>query len=106
MRDYQQQLERVFLETRAAQAAPAASPTAYVDSTSDVAGHGGLEKPTAQALDDVSRPRDWRQTAISVDTLNTLGDAWVRPPDGFTVHPKLKALMDRRAAMVLSLIHI
>jgi 2-oxoglutarate decarboxylase len=100
LRDYQQQLERVFLETREAQAAPAASQTAYVDSTSDVAGHGGLEKPTAQALDDVSRPRDWRQTAISVDTLNTLGDAWVRPPDGFTVHPKLKALMDRRAAMV------
>ncbi len=100
LRDYQQQLERVFLETREAQATPAASPTAYVDSSSDVAGHGGLEKPTAQALDDVSRPRDWRQTAISVEMLQTLGDAWVRPPDGFTVHPKLKALMDRRAAMV------
>jgi 2-oxoglutarate dehydrogenase E1 component len=100
LRDYQQQLERVFLETREAQAAPAASPTAYVDSSSDVAGHGGLEKPTAQALDDVARPRDWRQTAISVETLHALGDAWVRPPAGFTVHPKLKALMDRRAAMV------
>ena len=100
LRDYQQQLERVFLETREAQATPAASPTAYVDSSSDVAGHGGLEKPTAQALDDVARPRDWRQTAISTETMHALGDAWIRTPEGFTVHPKLKALMDRRAAMV------
>ncbi len=100
LRDYQQQLERVFLETREAQAAPAASPTAYQDSSSDVAGHGGLEKPTAQALDDVARPRDWRQTAISTETMHALGDAWVRTPEGFTVHPKLKALMERRAAMV------
>ena len=100
LRDYQQQLERVFLETREAQAAPAASPTAYVDSSSDVAGHGGLEKPTAQALDDVARPRDWRQTAISTETMHALGDSWIRTPEGFTVHPKLKALMDRRAAMV------
>ncbi len=100
LRDYQQQLERVFLETREAQAAPAPSPTAYVDSSSDVAGHGGLEKPTAQALDDVARPRDWRQTAISTETMHALGDAWVRTPEGFTVHPKLKALMERRAAMV------
>ncbi len=100
LRDYQQQLERVFLETRDAQAAPAPSQTAYADASSDVAGHGGLEKPTAQALDDVARPRDWRHTAISQEALLRLGDAWVRTPDGFTVHPKLKALMDRRAAMV------
>ena len=100
LRDYQQQLERVFLETRDAQAAPTPSPTAYVDSASDVAGHGGLEKPVAQALDDVARPRDWRHTGISTQTLHTLGDVWTRTPEGFTVHPKLKALMERRSAMV------
>jgi len=100
LRDYQQQLERVFLETRDAQSAPAPSPTAYVDASSDVAGHGGLEKPSAQAMDDVARPRDWRQTAITPETLQLLGDAWVKTPEGFTVHPKLKALMDRRAVMV------
>jgi 2-oxoglutarate dehydrogenase E1 component len=44
LRDYQEQLERVFLETR--ERRPTAATTAYVDSTS-VAGRGGLERPGA-----------------------------------------------------------
>ncbi len=100
LKDYQQQLERVFVETREATSDQTLTRTAYGDEGSDVAGHGGLEKPAAQVQDDHSKHRDAAQTAISEETLLRLGDAWVNPPAGFTVHPKLKALMDRRAAMV------
>ena len=99
LRDYQEQLERVFAETREARSARA-SGTAYSDEHSDVAGHGGLEKPMAQLQDDLTYHRDAEQTAISPQTLERIGQVWVRPPEGFTVHPKLKALMERRAAMV------
>ena len=99
LRDYQEQLERVFAETREARSARA-SGTAYADEHSDVAGHGGLEKPMAQLQDDLTYHRDAEQTAISPQTLERIGQVWVRPPEGFTVHPKLKALMERRAAMV------
>ncbi len=100
LRDYQQQLERVFVETREATADRSSSPTAYGDEGSDVVGHGGLEKPIAQREDDERRHRDSVHTGISREMLDTLGDAWIRPPEGFTVHPKLKALMERRAQMV------
>ncbi|MEI2731553.1 MAG: multifunctional oxoglutarate decarboxylase/oxoglutarate dehydrogenase thiamine pyrophosphate-binding subunit/dihydrolipoyllysine-residue succinyltransferase subunit [Dermatophilaceae bacterium] len=100
LKDYQQQLERVFVETREATSDQTLTRTAYGDEGSDVAGHGGLEKPAAQVQDDHSKHRDAAQTAISEETLLRLGDAWVNPPAGFTVHPKLKALMDRRSAMV------
>ena len=99
LRDYQEQLERVFAETREARSARA-SGTAYGDEHSDVAGHGGLEKPMAQLQDDLTYHRDAEQTAISPETLERIGQVWVRPPEGFTVHPKLKALMERRAGMV------
>ncbi len=91
LRDYQQQLERVFLETREATTHAAAS---------DAGKSHGLEKPTAQVQDDASRHRDPYHTGISQEMLLHLGDAWGKAPAGFTVHPKLKALLDRRVAMV------
>jgi 2-oxoglutarate dehydrogenase E1 component len=39
-------------------------------------------------------------TAISVENLHNLGDAFLKAPEGFTIHPKLKQLMEKRAAMV------
>jgi 2-oxoglutarate dehydrogenase E1 component len=39
-------------------------------------------------------------TAISADTLQHIGGAFVDKPEGFTLHPKLAQLMDRRSAMV------
>jgi 2-oxoglutarate decarboxylase len=95
LRDYQQQLERVFLETR--EATKSAASTASSDAG---VARGGLELPTAQTLDDAARHRDSRNTAISEQMLRSIGDVWVNPPEGFTVHPKLKALMERRAQMV------
>jgi 2-oxoglutarate dehydrogenase E1 component len=91
LRDYQQQLERVFLETREATSHAAVA---------DAGKSHGLEKPTAQVQDDASRHRDPYHTGISEEMLLHLGDAWTKAPEGFTVHPKLKALLDRRAAMV------
>jgi len=104
LRDYQQQLERVFVETKEAIKTPAAAPSDTSPRTdgkgSDVEGHRGLEKPTAQADDDATAPRRSDVTAITRAELQYLGDAFVNFPDGFTIHPKLKQLMEKRAAMV------
>ncbi|KNX36593.1 multifunctional oxoglutarate decarboxylase/oxoglutarate dehydrogenase thiamine pyrophosphate-binding subunit/dihydrolipoyllysine-residue succinyltransferase subunit [Luteipulveratus halotolerans] len=104
LKDYQQQLERVFVETKEARKAAAAStepPTEDSSKGTDAEGHGGLERPSAQEEDD---RRGWQQTtrptAISPRDLKAIGDTWVNPPEGFTLHPKLKQLMDKRSAMV------
>jgi 2-oxoglutarate dehydrogenase E1 component/2-oxoglutarate decarboxylase len=39
------------------------------------------------------------QTAVPLEVLKAIGDAHVSLPEGFTVHPKLKRLLERRAAM-------
>lgn len=96
LRDYQQQLERVFVETKAAlkEAATADSTDATLAGT-DAEGHSGLEPPTAQATDQATRSAD--ETAIPADQLQHIGDAFVNPPPGFTVHPKLLQAMEKRA---------
>jgi 2-oxoglutarate decarboxylase len=95
LRDYQQQLERVFVETKAAlkEAAEEVSDPTLVGT--DAEGHSGLEPPTAQATDQATRSAD--ETAISADQLHHIGDAFVNPPQGFTVHPKLLQAMEKRA---------
>jgi multifunctional 2-oxoglutarate metabolism enzyme len=95
LRDYQQQLERVFLETKEAMKAPAsASPTRAADTRSR-----GLEKPASQAADYAAAPRWKNNTAVSAEVLQQIGDAFTAIPEGFTVHPKLRQLLERRAAM-------
>ncbi|GHD08701.1 multifunctional oxoglutarate decarboxylase/oxoglutarate dehydrogenase thiamine pyrophosphate-binding subunit/dihydrolipoyllysine-residue succinyltransferase subunit [Zhihengliuella salsuginis] len=89
LRDYQDRLERVFAETHAAQT----SPIPVVSSDGAV---NDLELPTAQVSDDVNAPTT---TAISAETLAHIGRAHTEIPENFTVHPKLKALLDRRAKM-------
>jgi 2-oxoglutarate dehydrogenase E1 component len=95
LRDYQQQLERVFVETKAAlkQASEETSDPTLVGT--DAEGHSGLEPPTAQAADQATRSAD--QTAIPTDQLQHIADAFVNPPQGFTVHPKLLQAMEKRA---------
>jgi multifunctional 2-oxoglutarate metabolism enzyme len=93
LKDYQAQLERAFTETQAAAKAP------VMPEPDDPAyGRGGLERPTAQVRDQAEPPREVR-TAISTDVLHSIGDAFVRPPEGFTVHPKIQQLMERRQSM-------
>jgi len=100
LRDYQQQLERVFLETKEALKAPEAPGDANYSGT-DVEGHTGLEPPAAQA-NAANAPGGARatDTAITPEMLKFLGNAFIDYPHGFDVHPKLRQVMDRRAASV------
>ena len=90
LQDYQGQLERVFAETREATSEP--SP----DGPSDVT--AGLDLPLAQQQD-----RDGpggHDSAVSLEVLKRIGDTHVSPPEGFSVHPKLRPLLEKRADMV------
>ncbi len=102
LRDYQQQLERVFVETKEAKKQAAAPAAADASTGTDAEGHGGLERPSAQAADDATVDGRNRSTAISESDLAKIGQTWVNPPEGFTVHPKLAKLMERRNEMVKS----
>ncbi len=83
---YQGELERVFTETREGfTPPPSAEPVA------------GLEKPENQR-EDAGTMVGW-QTAVDPAVLARIGRAHVRPPTGFTVHPKLEQLLARREQM-------
>ncbi|MDP9443434.1 MAG: multifunctional oxoglutarate decarboxylase/oxoglutarate dehydrogenase thiamine pyrophosphate-binding subunit/dihydrolipoyllysine-residue succinyltransferase subunit [Actinomycetota bacterium] len=82
LKDYQQQLERVFAEVRKAKARPDDS---YV---------------TVPAYPEKSQRPD-TPTAVSMDVLKRISDAHVSAPDGFTVHPKVLPQLQRRAAAIL-----
>ena len=86
--DYQAQLERVFAETREGGWTPPAAETEAV---------AGLERPGAQR-EDAGVMVGW-QTAVPATVLQRIGQAHVRPPEGFTVHPKLQQLLTRREQM-------
>ena len=79
LRDYQLQLERVFTEVREASTQPSEWTTVphYPEKSSG---------DTA--------------TAVSRDVLKRISDAYVTPPDGFTVHPKVMPQLQRRAAAI------
>ena len=100
LRDYQQQLERVFLETKEALKDGAEAEKSPEGSDSDSSeADTGLEPPTAQAVEDAPRGSA-TDTAISSDTLAHIGKAFVNTPPGFTVHPKLLQAMEKRAQSV------
>src|SRR4051812_782329 len=77
LKDYRGQLERAFAETHDAR-------------------DSGKPEP-------VMDPRTPQQatvaTAITPEVLKAIGDAHVSLPQDFTVHPKLKRMLERRAAM-------
>jgi 2-oxoglutarate dehydrogenase E1 component len=89
LRDYQEQLEKVFTETRAA-AEPGAvleEPVTEVEQRGEVT----LAPQTPE--------RDVR-TAIDAGTLERVVSTQVNLPDGFTVHPRLAPQLQRRVTMV------
>ncbi|MGO4359579.1 multifunctional oxoglutarate decarboxylase/oxoglutarate dehydrogenase thiamine pyrophosphate-binding subunit/dihydrolipoyllysine-residue succinyltransferase subunit [Terrabacter sp. RAF57] len=100
LRDYQQQLERVFVETREAKKAQSATPPQPNDRDSDAPDNAGLERPTAQVQDDEAPVRSATETGVEASELVHIGETFASPPEGFTIHPKLKQLMDKRAQMV------
>lgn len=101
LRDYQAQLERVFVETKEALKAPASPADASSDSGdsgSDAPDNAGLERPAAQTSDQTTRSAT--ETAISETDLKHIGDVFDSPPADFTIHPKLQQAMQKRAASV------
>ncbi len=81
LKDYQQQLERVFTEVRSAKDSTDVYTTAP-------------EYPTKPA------PRGGAETAVSFEVLKTIADAHVSAPTDFTVHPKVLPQLQRRAAAI------
>ncbi|MQA04752.1 MAG: multifunctional oxoglutarate decarboxylase/oxoglutarate dehydrogenase thiamine pyrophosphate-binding subunit/dihydrolipoyllysine-residue succinyltransferase subunit [Streptosporangiales bacterium] len=77
LRNYRDELERVFKETR----------EAVTDLPSEV--HPAPQHSTAHKV----------ETAVPLETLKKIGDSFVNVPDGFTVHPKVLPVLQRRAAM-------
>src|SRR5580700_9292913 len=82
LRDYQQHLERAFTETREAAARPAEPGTVM------------RPEPEDRPVNHEAVP-----TAISPEVVKRIIDTQVNLPPDFTVHPRLKPLLDRRAAM-------
>ncbi|NPC96143.1 multifunctional oxoglutarate decarboxylase/oxoglutarate dehydrogenase thiamine pyrophosphate-binding subunit/dihydrolipoyllysine-residue succinyltransferase subunit [Nocardioides sp. zg-DK7169] len=80
LRDYQQQLERVFTEVRQASTEPPAEWTTVPDYP---------EKSVGKAA-----------TAVPAEYLKRIADAYVTPPEGFTVHPKVMPQLQRRATAI------
>ncbi|GAA2525478.1 multifunctional oxoglutarate decarboxylase/oxoglutarate dehydrogenase thiamine pyrophosphate-binding subunit/dihydrolipoyllysine-residue succinyltransferase subunit [Rarobacter incanus] len=85
--DYHTQLERVFTETRDDNFLPPAD-------TEPIA---GLERPESQR-EDAGTMIGWR-TAVEQWVIERIGAAHLNAPTGFTVHPKLQQLLERREKM-------
>jgi 2-oxoglutarate dehydrogenase E1 component len=78
LRDYQEQLEGMFTEARAAKNASYETTPEYPD------------KPEVEKL----------RTAIDREVLKTIADAYNSPPQDFTVHPKVITQLQRRSAAI------
>jgi 2-oxoglutarate decarboxylase len=89
-KDFQERLERAFAETHAAQTG-----TIPVVST-DSQPVADLERPDAQQDDTAGEPET---TGISQALVEQIGDAHGNLPEGFTVHPKLRQLLNKRTEM-------
>ncbi|MFE3028196.1 multifunctional oxoglutarate decarboxylase/oxoglutarate dehydrogenase thiamine pyrophosphate-binding subunit/dihydrolipoyllysine-residue succinyltransferase subunit, partial [Nocardia tengchongensis] len=78
LRDYQGQLERIFNEVRE------------------------LEKFPPEASESIEEEQQLPPnlvTAVDKTVLQRIGDAFVNPPEGFTVHPRVKPVMEKRREM-------
>jgi 2-oxoglutarate dehydrogenase E1 component len=87
LQHFHAELERAFTETRVSTWEPDALSEAIA----------GLERPESQ-LEDAGTMVGWR-SATTAEVLTRIGTAHVHPPEGFTVHPKLTALLAKREQM-------
>ncbi|MBO0855763.1 MAG: multifunctional oxoglutarate decarboxylase/oxoglutarate dehydrogenase thiamine pyrophosphate-binding subunit/dihydrolipoyllysine-residue succinyltransferase subunit, partial [Nocardia sp.] len=78
LRDYQGQLERVFNEVRELEKYPP-EPSESVEEEQTVPGTV--------------------VTAVDKTVLQRIGDAFMNPPEGFAVHPRVKPVLERRREM-------
>ncbi|SHF75121.1 2-oxoglutarate dehydrogenase E1 component [Jatrophihabitans endophyticus] len=79
LKDFQAQLEKVFVETR--------------DASDKAAPQHEIERET---------PSQQVTTAIRAEVIKRIAEAYANPPEGFTLHPRLKPQIDRRVAMASS----
>jgi 2-oxoglutarate dehydrogenase E1 component len=79
LKDFQSQLEKVFVETRNA-----------------------TDKPAPEREIEHETPSQQITTAVPLDTVKRVAEAYANPPEGFTIHPRLKPQIDRRVAMASS----
>jgi multifunctional 2-oxoglutarate metabolism enzyme len=84
LRDYQQELERAFTETREAADRPAEP--------------GAVVRP--QPGEREPADHDLTPTGITAETVKRIIDTQVNLPEGFTPHPRLVPQLHRRAVMV------
>ena len=89
-RDFQDSLERAFAETHAAQTGSMPVVPEGAQSVAD------LEKPGSQRDEGAGTPET---TGVAESVVHLIGDAHDNPPAGFTVHPKLQALLKKRFDM-------
>ncbi|WP_257953432.1 thiamine pyrophosphate-dependent enzyme [Nocardioides sp. B-3] len=82
LKDYQLQLERVFTEVREASNDTVSEWTTVPDYP---------DKPAGEFT-----------TAVGPEVLKRIADAYVTPPEGFTVHPKVMPQLQRRSTAITS----
>jgi len=93
-RDFQGRLEEAFQETHAAQ-------TGAISVIPDDAGAvAGVERPLSQQGDDLAGEPE--TTGVDSSVIALIGQSHANHPPGFSVHPKLQALLDKRREMSLS----
>ncbi|GAB3564779.1 multifunctional oxoglutarate decarboxylase/oxoglutarate dehydrogenase thiamine pyrophosphate-binding subunit/dihydrolipoyllysine-residue succinyltransferase subunit [Spelaeicoccus albus] len=93
LKDYQSRLEGAFAETHEAQTSGIPVVTGDTSPVAD------LERPSAQRDEPNAASID---TAVDRSVIETIGKAHVSPPEGFTVHKKLKSLLEKRQQMTLN----
>ncbi|GLX01786.1 multifunctional oxoglutarate decarboxylase/oxoglutarate dehydrogenase thiamine pyrophosphate-binding subunit/dihydrolipoyllysine-residue succinyltransferase subunit [Microtetraspora sp. NBRC 16547] len=84
LRDYQDQLERAFTETREAAKKPLEP--------------GAVVKPPADEV--IPWSHEDTETAISEETVKRVIETQLNLPEGFTVHPRLAPILQRRGTMI------
>ena len=90
-KDFQGRLEEAFQETHAAQTG------AITVIPNDDGAIAGVERPGSQRDNDVAGEPE--TTGIDSSVLALIGDAHANQPPGFTTHPKLQPLLDKRREM-------
>jgi len=75
LKDFQAQLEKVFLETR-----------------------GATGRPQPEPVMEPERPSELKPTAVPAELIKSVGELYANHPEGFTIHPRLKPQIDRRVA--------
>ena len=82
--DFQSRLEQAFMETHAAQTG-----------SIPVIDQSGIGEALTSPIPTVSQVR----TAVNRSVIERIGEAHGNPPEGFTVHPKLQQLLNKRVEM-------